>query len=247
MTRLRQLLASLALLGFAHGAWAGSGFGVSPLRLDLSAPRPMAAFTLTNSGDVPVVIQAQPRAWRQVDGVDVSEPTRALLVNPAIVSLEPGQSQMVRVALRAAPDRRLESGYRMFFTEVPQTGDAASAEKPQTTNIRIVKRMDVPVFVAPVEGEPKPDGRIGAQTKADSLRLDFENSGTGHWRLGELRVFDAASGEALANPTVVSVLPGGARHIELLLRGRPAPDAIVVKADVNGEEFRTRLDLRRAQ
>ena len=45
----------------------------------------------------------------------------------------------------------------------------------------------------------------------------------------------------------VSVLPGGARYIELPLRGRPAPDAIVVKADANGEEFRTRLELRRTQ
>src|SRR5690606_30796718 len=80
----RRALAAVVMFGAAQAAWAASGFGVSPLRLDLSASKPMASYTLTNSGDTPVVIQAQPRAWRQEHGRDVLGDTRAFLVNPAI-------------------------------------------------------------------------------------------------------------------------------------------------------------------
>lgn len=237
MKLLRRTLATLTLLGLAHGAWAGGMFGLSPLRLNLSAQAPMGAFTLVNSGDVPVVVQAQPMAWRQADGRDLQEPTRALLVNPAIVSLAPGEQQVVRVALRAAPDRQTETGYRMLFTEVPQAGSAASAG----STVRIIKRMDVPVFVAPVEGDARPAGAVAAHAAGDMLGVSFSNEGTGHWRLGDLKVLDAASGAALGPPALVSVLPGGARRLEMRLGDRPVPQKVVVEADVDGQPFRTEL------
>lgn len=243
---LRALL-GLALAAGAHGASASSGFGVSPLRLDLSAARPMASFTVTNSGIAPVVIQAQPRQWKQVDGRDTHEATRALLVNPAIVSLGPGESQVVRVALRGAPERGREAGYRMFFTEVPQAADPPGAAPSGALSVRIVKRMDVPVFVAPADAEAKPVGELRATADGSSLRLEFSNAGTAHWRLGDIEVSDAGTGEALANPTVVSVLPGSSRRIDLPLRGGSAPAAVVVKADADGQAFRAQLEVQRTE
>src|SRR5690606_27264334 len=136
-----------------------------------SAQAPMGAFTLVNSGDVPVVVQAQPITWRQADGRDLQEPTRALLVNPAIVSLAPGERQVVRAALRAAPDRRAETGYRMLFTEVPQAGSGPSAGSA----VRIIKRMDVPVFVAPIAGEAKAAGAVAVEATGDLLGVSFSN------------------------------------------------------------------------
>lgn len=239
MTTPRRLLSCLAFACAAQAAQAASGFGVSPLRLDLNGSAPMGTFTITNSGDTPVVIQAQPRLWRQVDGRDVNEPTRALLVNPAIVTLQPGEVQVVRVALRAAPERERETGFRMHFTEVPQPGEAGG----DGMNIRLVKRMDVPVFVAPVSGKPRPAGEVSALAEAGTLKLDFGNSGTAHWRLGELVVADARTGALLGNPTVVSVLPGGARRLELPLQGRAMPGAVVVRADAGGQPFEARLEV----
>jgi len=236
-TLLRRILAALVLMGLAHGAWAGGVFGLSPLRLHLSAQAPMGAFTLVNSGDVPVVVQAQPITWRQADGRDLQEPTRALLVNPAIVSLAPGERQVVRVALRAAPDRRAETGYRMLFTEVPQAGSGPSAG----STVRIIKRMDVPVFVTPIAGEAKAAGAVAVEATGDLLGVSFSNDGTGHWRLGDLKVLDAASGAALGPPALVSVLPGGMRRLEVRLGDRPAPAKVVVEADVDGQPFRTEL------
>ena len=163
-------------------------------------------------------------------------------MNPAIVSLKPGESQVVRVALRGAPDAARETGFRMFFTEVPQAGptDAAPGDG---MNIRIVKRMDVPVFVAPVAGQPRPAGELRASAGEASLRLDFGNGGTAHWRLGELEVLDSRTGESLGKPTVVSVLPGGMRRIELPLRGREVPASVEVRADAGGQPYRAEVEV----
>src|SRR5690606_8496250 len=160
-----------------------------------------------------------------------------LLVNPAIVSLAPGERQVVRVALRAAPDRRAETGYRMLFTEVPQAGSGPSAG----STVRIIKRMDVPVFVTPIAGEAKAAGAVAVEATGDLLGVSFSNDGTGHWRLGDLKVLDAASGAALGPPALVSVLPGGMRRLEVRLGDRPAPAKVVVEADVDGQPFRTEL------
>ncbi|MCM5569962.1 fimbria/pilus periplasmic chaperone [Burkholderiaceae bacterium FT117] len=238
---LLRAAAAIALLALGQAAWASGGFGLSPMRLDLTAQAPMAAFTLSNSGSEPIVVQAQPMAWRQVDGRDVQEATRALLVNPGIVSLAPGEQQVVRVALRAAPDRRLATGYRMLFTEVPQSESGPVSG----TGIRIIKRMDVPVFVAPLEGETRPDGSIAADSTGDILGLSFANEGTGYWRLGDLKVVDAASGRQLTPPAVIGVLPGGMRRLELRLGDGPAPEKVVVEADVDGQPFRTELAIGR--
>ena len=237
----RRALAALLMFSLAQAGWAASGFGISPLRLDLSAAKPMASYVLTNSGDGPVVIQAQPRAWRQQQGRDVLEDTRAFLVNPAIVRLAPGESQVVRIALRAAPDRERETGYRMHFTEVPQPGEP---EGPGgTLNVRLVKRMDLPVFVAPIAGDARPRGSLKASVDGATLRLLASNDGTAHWRLGELVVSDAGTGKALGNPLVVSVLPGGMRAVEIPLQGRATPEAVVVRADAEGEAFEARLQV----
>ena len=239
MLRSVRLACLLALFGAATAARAASGFGVSPLRLELSAAQPMAAFTVTNAGAGPVVVQAQARAWRQVDGQDVNEPTRALLVNPGIVRLGPGESQVVRIALRAAPDRERETGYRMHFTEVPQPDvDAPEAGR---LALRLVKRMDVPVFVAPVTGLPAPAGELRAVATAGTLTLAFANGGTGHWRLSELHVSDEQTGRVIGDRAVVSVLPGGIRQLRLPVDDDAVPARIIVRAEAGGEPFESRL------
>lgn len=236
---LRRALAAVVMFGAAQVAWAASGFGVSPLRLDLSASKPMASYTLTNSGDTPVVIQAQPRAWRQEHGRDVLGDTRAFLVNPAIVRLEPGESQVVRIALRAAPDRERETGYRMHFTEVPQPDEGAKADS--ALSVRLVKRMDLPVFVAPISGPARPRGTLKAHVQGSTLHLQASNEGLAHWRLGELVVSDVGTGKALGNPLVVSVLPGGMREIEIPLKDGAIPTVVEVKAEAAGGPFDARV------
>ena len=114
------LLASAAVFGSpSMPAHAGS-FSISPIRLDLVRWPRTAALTVRND-EREALVQAEVMLWEQVDGEDRLTPTRDLLVSPAVFTLPPNGSQLVRVALRSLPaDVTRELSYRLILQEVPQ-------------------------------------------------------------------------------------------------------------------------------
>jgi fimbrial chaperone protein len=46
-------------------------------------------------------------AWSQDAGQDILQPTTDLLVSPPVFTVQPGQSQLLRIALRGAPILRV--------------------------------------------------------------------------------------------------------------------------------------------
>ena len=68
-------------------------------------------------------------------------------MSPAIFTLQPGEKQVVRIALRGAPDPRRERAYRVLVSEVPTPQLKTT---PDASGFRIALRMDMPLFVAPL-------------------------------------------------------------------------------------------------
>ena len=136
------LLASVAALGLPPMSAHAGSFSISPIRLDLSATARTAALTVRND-DREALVQAEIMLWEQVDGQDRLTPTRDLLVSPAVFTLPPNGSQLVRVALRSPPaDATRELSYRLILQEVPQTAS------PGFSGLQVALRLSVPVFVA---------------------------------------------------------------------------------------------------
>ena len=75
------------------------------LRLELSAKAPATVLQVINRGDAAATMQVQQRAWVQRDGRDEQDETRDLIISPAIFTFKPGETQVVRIALRGAPAR----------------------------------------------------------------------------------------------------------------------------------------------
>ncbi len=122
-------------------AHAGS-FSVSPTRLELSATVQSAAVTMRND-EREALVQAEVMLWEQVDGEDRLTPTRDLLVSPAVFTLPPNGSQLVRVARRNVPaDSTRELSYRLVLQEVPQPAN------PEFSGLQVTLRLVLPVFVA---------------------------------------------------------------------------------------------------
>src|SRR5262245_58348027 len=101
MSRIRPRLAAVAgpiaasLLPIAF-AVAGS-FNVSPVRVELSAQSRTQALTVRNDGAEPSVVQVQLYEWSQEAGQDILRPTGELLVSPPVFTVQPGQSQLLRI------------------------------------------------------------------------------------------------------------------------------------------------------
>ncbi len=198
--------AALALLPLA--ASAGS-FSISPIRLELGEANPNGALTVRNGGDEPVVIQLQPMAWSQSDGEDQLDPTREVLATPAVFTLDPGGSQLVRVALRRVVDPTRELSYRLVLQEVP------AATRPDATGARIALRMSLPVFVKPSQAA-EPDLVWTAVVSGEQeTMLTARNTGNVHIQLAQLSL-DPSDGASIANPAMAYILPGESRSWPLL-------------------------------
>lgn len=198
---LRQALAGLASFA-ALGAAQAASFGVSPVRAELDAARPIASFVVRNQANVETVVQVDVNAWRQQDGADVLEPTGALIATPPIATIPPGGQQVVRVGLKHPATGATEQSFRVLLQEVPPP------PPPGFQGMRMALRMSIPVFVLPATpGKPALAWR--AKRVADgSLAVAVANSGTAHAQVTSLQV-TAADGKPLV-PTPLSgyVLPG---------------------------------------
>lgn len=219
---ITSLCLSAALL--AQPASAAS-FSVSPLRLDLSAAAPVAVVEVGNTSTEPVTVQAQSRTWTQRGGVDEYGEGRPFIVSPAIFTIPAGGKQVVRVALRGAPPREVEAAYRLIMTEIPP------AQPDGSPGLRVALRMDMAVYVSPLQPGAQPDVSFAIDTSVGSPRIAVTNRGTAHFRMVDVAV---ASGPLLlAELPVLVVLPGATRYMELPKAEASGRREFGVKAESN--------------
>jgi fimbrial chaperone protein len=205
----RHSIAAIAGLGAllaSPGAGAGT-FTISPLRVDFSATMGTAALTVRNEEAAPVVVQAEGFSWSQPEGEDALEATRDLLVSPAVFTLPPGGSQLIRVALRRAPDATRELSYRMVLQEVPQ------AASPDFTGLQVALRLSIPVFVSPLAASAPVLGWSTHRDDDGSIRLTALNTGSAHVRIQRFALKGMDGKTALyEQPGLAYVLPGASRQ-----------------------------------
>jgi len=216
-----RLLGLLVLNAAAIPAGAGS-FAIAPIRVELGAAHRSAALTLTNADDQPVVIQIRTRVWSQQDGIERLDETHDVLASPAVLQIPGKGSQVVRIALRAAPDADRELTYRVLFDEVPQ------AATPGFTGLRVALRLSVPVFVASAHGRTRADVRWQVRRlSVEEFEVDALNEGTAHLQIAQ---FDVQVGAAtpLHAKTPHYVLPGDRVAWRLKADSAVPPDSAMI-------------------
>jgi len=236
MPRCLFAAAVLALATAGH-AVAGS-FSASPLRVDLGARAPMATLTVRNTGQTPISLQVDTVTWRQEASGDVLEPSRELIVNPPIFSLGAGESQIIRVALRAAPARDRERMYRLFVAELPPPAE----ERKAIIGSIVLLRMSIPVVVAPLSGEARPLGAWRArQAPPDKVRITVANEGSGHLKLTDLEMRAVGDKRVLRKAPLTYVLPGASHTWEVPWPSAAVPRALRVVATTNAGPLDTQI------
>jgi fimbrial chaperone protein len=199
-------LAGLAALLALSPAFAGT-FTISPLRVNFADATGMAVLTVRNEDATPVVVQTQGLAWSQEAGQDALAPSRDLLISPAVFTLQPGGSQLVRVALRRKVDPVRELTYRVLLQEVPQVAS------PDFNGLQVVLRLSVPVFVEPLAPAAAQVAWVANRGDDGRLSLSARNDGAAHARIHgfSVKTADGAT-TVLDQPELAYVLPGSSRH-----------------------------------
>lgn len=209
---LRFMAFSLLALGITATAQAAS-LSISPIAVTLDEKRQTAALTLKNESSETRVVQTELLRWTQENGENVHAPSRDILVNPPIATLQPGQTQIIRVGLNRKADKVRELAYRLYISEVPPP------PKEGFTGLRIALRLGLAVFVPPkAKPTDKLDWKAARDQKGD-LQLTLRNGGNRHLRLVSLEVRDPDNGRQLAElqQPLSTLLSEQARQISLSL------------------------------
>jgi fimbrial chaperone protein len=185
-------------LFWALGAGAAS-LDVNPVRIDIARSARSAELRLTNTASEELSVQIDVRAWSQDGGADELVETRELLAVPPLVTIPPGERQIVRIGHLATPSPDLEKSFRVIVTELPpNAGDSNGS----ALNMRL--RLSIPVFVASGSGTAAPDVVLdGLERGTGDAVVTLRNAGKAHVKIDRVELrqrgeWSALPGEALS-------------------------------------------------
>lgn len=230
MIRRTALVLLVACLWAPLATVAGS-LSVSPIRFEFAPAQRSVTLTVRNDGDQPTLVHTSLLSWSQADDDDRLEATTDLLASPPIFSIAPGASQLVRIALRRAPDNDLERSYRIILSEVPGQPQA------NFNGARFALKISLPVFVEAAAGKASPQIQWTAvRSGKGDLALTAFNSGAKHLQVRSIEV--ASAGAAAADARFAGlwyILPGQRRKITIAADpGRAiATDRVRINADTD--------------
>lgn len=192
---LALLLAALACIALAPspvGAQTIPGAVlIWPVNPVIEADRQAGALWLENPGKTPVTLQVRIYAWAQADGKNVYAEQTDVFGTPPIVTIAPGEKQLVRLTRTTPPPTGYEAPYRIVIDEIPlDTGSAGTG-----TAVAFRMRYSLPLFVL---------GETAARQDAKALpplpglawrivgsgsdrQIEISNTGPVHARLTEAR------------------------------------------------------------
>jgi fimbrial chaperone protein len=186
---------------------AAQGLSVSPVGLTFAPGQTDAVVTLSNRGDVATSFQVRSMVWEQTSRqVVVVAPQRGvatgLIASPPLGTIEPGQTQTIRLLL-VQPPRNREATYRLIIDQLPPP------ESPG--QVRLVLRMSLPIFVEP-RGSAAADVAWSILATPGAAVLQAHNNGTRHISLTAIHLTSAGRSVTVGADQLPYLLAGASRQ-----------------------------------
>lgn len=209
--KFRLAGAALTVLGLLLSSVThAGGLRLAPVRVYLDGASRAGMIELTNPGDTPISLQVDPFRWTQtLDGADEYAPTTEIMAFPPIFTIEPGETQLVRIGRLSAGAEESESAYRIYFTELSDPGrlDDAGA------SIAMRLRIGVPVFVEATIPPHYELRIVSSEFAADGLKVRLQNAGNAHVRVSEIFFPEIADAEPVS--AMKYILPGAIQEFSI--------------------------------
>jgi fimbrial chaperone protein len=186
------------------------GLRLAPVRVYLDHETRAGMIELTNPGDAPISLQVDPFKWTQaLDGEDEYAPTTEIMAFPTISTINPGETQLVRIGRLSEETSDSESAYRVYFTELSDPGrfDDVGA------SIAMRLRIGVPVFVQPTIPPLYELRIVSSEITAEGITVRLQNSGNAHVRVSEIFVPELADAEPMS--AMKYILPGAIQEFSI--------------------------------
>lgn len=229
MTRFLKLLGLCLLVSVWSFSVRAADVTLMPVTVKLDRTNDRATVPVVNNGQEPVLMQAEAISWTRVGGIDLDGPTSDLIVNPPVFTVQPGQTQVLRLGLRRSPELTQEATYRIVLGEVPmpRPSDVLNV----AGSVRVLVALRVPVYVAPAQVKRSEQWKVSPAGNGELL-AQVVNTGNVHLKVAELRLA-GEGGQALAAVAQKGshsvIFPGEQRSFRL--PARPEATQMLVQTD----------------
>jgi fimbrial chaperone protein len=190
MRYLTPAILSAALLTSAPTLVAAASLQVSPVTLDIQAPRATATIKLRNEGTAPLNAQIRVFKWVQQNGEEKLEPTDEVIASPPLANLVPDTDYTVRLVRLSKEPLAGGATYRLLVDELPDPA------RVRNGTITMVLRYSIPVFFYPGDVAP-PKLTWSLSQRGGHTYVSATNTGGRHVRLAGLKL-QAANGTAIS-------------------------------------------------
>ena len=230
MLRFFRLLGLLFLVFLWSCAVRAADVTLTPVNVRLDRANDRATVQVYNNGQEPVLMQAEAIVWQRVQGLDIDGPTTDLIVNPPVFTVQPGQTQVLRLGLRRSTELAQEATYRIVLREVPlpRPSDALNV----AGSVRVLVALRVPVYVQPAKVRRSEQWKVSRAANGD-LMAEVANTGNVHLKVGDLRL-QGQGGEPLAlvapRGSAAVIFPGEQRVFRL---AGASPTAVAVQVQTD--------------
>lgn len=195
MKRFFKLLGIYLLVSLWSFSVRAADVTLMPVTVKLDRANDRATVQVMNNGQEPVLMQAEAIAWNRVGGIDIDAPTTDVIVNPPVFTVQPGQTQVLRLGLRRSQQLEQEATYRIVLREVPmpRPSDVLNV----AGSVRVLVALRVPVYVAPAQVKRSEKWQVTRAPNGELL-AQVSNTGNVHVKVSELRL-QGEGGAALAS------------------------------------------------
>jgi fimbrial chaperone protein len=208
---------------------------VSPLRVTFASDQQSEILSLRNVSKAAFTVQPKVVRWVQRDGQEFFEPTRDVIVAPPLIEVPAGETQVIRLSLRRAPEAKQELTYRVFLQQV------VAPQKATGSGLSFAWSLSLPIFVNPT-GEVAPaDLSWKAVANGNNIELTATNVGAMHVQVKGIKL---ESGTSVTSGGSMMYLLAG--HSGKMIAPAPAgkPDRVTVVADTDMGEMRREVALK---
>jgi fimbrial chaperone protein len=168
---------------FCSASYASS-IQITPIRLQILPHQKTASMDIYNNSADSVVIQLSIVKWNYINGKDVYEDTKNILVTPPIAIIQPQEKQIVRLGMIAPPDAQKGGTYRLIVKEVP------SPTFEPAMGVQTLLEIRVPVVVAPLTpSKPQMSWTVN-RAGEKKLNITWQNTGESYISLRKIALFD---------------------------------------------------------
>ena len=210
---------------------ANASVAISPVLIELSEQGTKEVVRVTNTSDAAKSFEVTTVAWSQSEKErEIYADTDELLAVPPLFTLQPGESQNVRVGLMRRASETTELAYRVFFTELAPP----EIEEEATTGINMRLRFGVPVFVAPLAEVSTSVEFVGLSIVDGHTFMELKNTGNVRIKVNEIRYLAPFANEKEVTPAVFYLHAGKTGYLPVELPGESASGTVELVTDTAG-------------